>query len=221
MPPRFDLHTPAHKGLRRALMNAVAAAGNLDAADADALAAYRAEYARVIAYVRIHTRIEDETLHPTLHERRPGACDLANAEHVRHAATLEELDAQVAALGDGAAEAAPGRALAHYETLTAFMTEMYSHLEWEEGNVRPALWDAFSDDELRALQGRIIGGLAPEEFRLLIGIMLPAMNHGERAGMFGGLKAKAPEATFTIASDEAQARLAAADWKALAAAVGI
>ena len=80
----------------------------------------------------------------------------------------------------------------------------------------PVLQSAFEDEELRAIEGRIVARIPPEEMARIMRLMLPAMNHPERVEMLSGMRSAMPAMAFRqILEDAARPALAAADMAAV------
>jgi hypothetical protein len=65
-------------------------------------------------------------------------------------------------------------------------------MHYEETVHSRALWDAYTDEEILALEGRIKAHLAPEEMTLVLRWMLPAMTPAERTGLLTAMRKVAP-----------------------------
>jgi hypothetical protein len=191
--PRFDLYRSAHKGLRKALFDAVTRIGATDFRDARA-AATAAEAARVmVALSRKHIASESRFVHPAVEARAPGlmkALDHTHAEHKHELDTLEMRARELASTAVAASRLAAGARL--YEAAALFAAHDLQHMAEEEQAVMPALWHLFSDDELMGIQQSIVAALQPEDLALALRPMLLAMNTLEREKMLGGLKAALP-----------------------------
>mgnify|MGYP000488104072 FL=1 len=66
----------------------------------------------------------------------------------------------------------------------------------EETVTARALWNRFTDDELSAIELKIVSSLTPEKNMAFMRIMIPAMNPLERALMLGAMQKGAPPEIF-------------------------
>lgn len=81
-------------------------------------------------------------------------------------------------------------------------------MEEEEGTLQGFLHDAFSDEEWRAIEGRIVGAIDPAMMIRFMLAMLNAMNPAEREAMLAGMRAGMPAEAY----DGLMAALAEAGW---------
>jgi hypothetical protein len=99
-------------------------------------------------------------------------------------------------IADADADLAVERGPELCRTYNVLVGQHLAHMNDEETLVNAALWQAYSDDELRALTGQIQGSIAPSRFAQWLNIMLPALNLQEQVGMMMGLRAAAPPEVF-------------------------
>jgi hypothetical protein len=104
--------------------------------------------------------------------------------------------------------------------LADFTADSLRHLRFEESQVMPALNRSMSNEELAVVTNQIRGSVPPPDMCRYIRYMVPAMNFAERLDMLGGMYAGAPPAVFEMFRDAAERALAAADYDAVALAVG-
>ena len=188
--PRFDLYRGAHKGLRKALFDAVTRIGATDFRDAAAAAAVAETARTTIALSRKHIASEQFFVHPVVEARAPGLMAALDRAHADHKHELNELEALARALdsaSDAAVRLAAGARL--YEAVALFAASDLVHMAQEEQTVMPALWRVFSDEELAGIQKSLVAALQPDDLAMALPPMLLATNALEREKMLGGLKA--------------------------------
>ena len=66
----------------------------------------------------------------------------------------------------------------------------------EEKDTMDALWKHFNDEELVGMFQSIMKKTKPETLMMMLKYMLPALNRYERADLFAGMRASAPEPAF-------------------------
>jgi len=204
---RRDLYGRAHKALRAAMGETLAAVGRADPADECEVRDALARVEELLVLCQRHLAHENEFVHRVVEARREGAsCALAE-DHVEHLRAIDELKAL-----------ARQRDPALYRRLALFVAENLRHMEVEESAGNALLWELFSDAEIEAIEGRIVGSMQPGQAMQMLRWMLPAMNHGERAAFFGGL-AHAPAAMAEGALALARTHLRPAEMAKLEAAV--
>ena len=83
-----------------------------------------------------------------------------------------------------------------YRRYAVFVAHDLEHMEIEESELLMALHEAFTDDELKAIEGRIIAGVPPQKMAAVMMLMAPALNHGERVELVAKLQKAMPEPAF-------------------------
>jgi len=73
-----------------------------------------------------------------------------------------------------------------HSALACFVAEYLRHMEREEGETNRRLWAHFSDEQLGALQGRIIAAIEPARLSQWMELILPELNALERAALLAG-----------------------------------
>ena len=71
------------------------------------------------------------------------------------------------------------------------------HMNIEETELLTALHEAFTDEELRAMEARIVSAVPAEKMAAVMMLMAPALNHGERVELLSKLQKALPEPQFT------------------------
>jgi hypothetical protein len=210
--PRFDLYGPVHKGLRALMADIVQRIGSLDVEDSAQLQDACTQALEMLELLRSHVDHEDEHIHPMLERCRPGGAAQASGEHVTHRQVLETLAGEVRAL-----RAVPSYAAADalYQNLAELMAENLQHMRMEDLGHQSLLWAHYTDAELMALDGRIVGSLAPKEMMAFLRWMIPAMSPPQRLGLMLGLRAQAPATVHMAVSRLAQQHLPATAWNRL------
>jgi hypothetical protein len=209
VPTRTDFYTIVHKGLRKRLFEAVVLVGTTNYADPDDRAKLAATVAEVVTVLREHAQHEDEFLHPIIAEVLPEAARTLTLEHEEHNRALDEVERAF----DVAERTGEVTHLA-YRVLARFTAHFLLHLEEEEAG-QAQVWELAG--EARFAAGMTAFKRSRTLAQNLAGwvTMLPAMNPAERAAMFRGLRAAAPEAVFDEASRLAEHVLDERAWQTL------
>jgi len=196
--PRHDIYAPVHKALRLFMTDTLQALSRLDLDDAQDLAAGLARLETLLEAACRHLQHENDFIHPAIEERSSGTSHRIAEEHRQHLDAIATLRAQAAAV-----RAAPDAAAAHrlYRQLAAFIAENFEHMDMEETRHNQALWSAYSDAELQALDGRIVASIGPQEMAVWLRWMLPAFNPAERAQLVGSLPSEARPPVLAQARD--------------------
>jgi hypothetical protein len=150
-----------HRGLRYGHAQLLPRIGATDFADAAAVRALAADLRGFLALAEGHLHSEETVIHPEIEAREPGATRHAHEGHDEHERAFGEL----AGLLDRIDTAAPadrpalGDALDHL--CARFAAADLVHMEGWETGLLGAMHRLFGDDELRAIEGRIVAGSDP------------------------------------------------------------
>jgi hypothetical protein len=213
---RYDIYALIHKGLRAFMSHTLVRVGRLDALDADDVNEVTDEVRALLAICRSHLQHENDVVHPAIESRAPGRTARIADEHVHHEAAIDALLALLPGLpGD------PAAAARLYRALAAFVAESLEHMQVEETEHNAVLWATHRDDEILALEHRIVASLTPEESQLTMRWMLPHLTPAERSAMLGGMKAMAPAEAFDGVIAAIRPLLGGRDWAKLAGALDL
>lgn len=215
---RADVFVGVHKGLRRGLLALSNSLGNLDWSDAEEIKAVGAEFSNMIHFLREHAENENLVQMPPLEERSPGATRQMAEDHDRLEKVIDRLEAdwkKATASPDSHAE---GYRL--YRSFNRFLSDYLAHMDMEEGEVTETVYRHFTDPEIGAMVGKIVGRISPQDMAMMLRYILPGMNDAERGVFLLNLKAGAPPQVFTNVQGLAQAVLHPKDWQKLSAQLG-
>jgi hypothetical protein len=218
--PRVDLYAPIHKALRNLMVDTLLRVGRLDVFDADETERTIGQLGALLGQCEKHLQHENEFVHPALEARAPGTAARIGAEHVEHLACIAALRDDVLQLRAATPDRRMPLALRLYRQLALFVAENFQHMHVEETVHNAALWAHYSDAELRALHGRLMASVPPQDMLDTARWMLPALSPVERAGMLNGVKAEAPPPVFDALVAHIRPHLDAAGWAKLAPAIG-
>jgi len=214
--PRHDIYAFIHKGLRAFMAHTLVRTGRLDVHDAAELAEVSEELRALLAICRHHLDNENTYVHTAIAARQPGACVGIAHEHVEHEAAIAELQGMIDALpGDAAAL----RRL--YLRLSVFVAENFEHMQREETQMNAALWATHSDEEIMAIEQRIVASHQPQEMQITLRWMLPHLTPEERSAMLGSMRANAPAEVFAGVLGLIRPLLGGRDWRKLSLALGL
>jgi hypothetical protein len=216
---RFDIYKLIHKGLRNFMTDTLAAVGRMDVHDGDEVAAALTQVRDLLALCRTHAALENKFLHPALEARGAGSAARAAQDHETHEPTIRALEDQAleVARAEGAARAAAGLAL--YRGLAQFVGENFAHMQLEESAHNAALWAAYSDEELVALNAQLVASVDRDTMALVLRWMVPSINPAERAGLLSEMQRKAPADAFRGVLALIRPTLGERDWTKLMAAL--
>ncbi len=216
---RPNFYVAPHKALRLAMGDALAAAGRVDPHDDADVARLAAHVCELVAFCRTHLEKEDEIVHPAMEARRPGSAASTRGEHLDHLNAFARLEAGARALEVARGTEREAAAAALYRQLALFVADNLVHMHEEETVNNAVLLAEYTDEELAALEQRIVGSIPPAVLQLALSWMVPAMNPGERATLLADIRAHAPEPAFEALLAGVQSRLTEAERRKLAQAL--
>lgn len=192
---RYDLYGAVHKGLRKAGCDLLVRLGATDFDDAGETEEVLGLLRTYLMLAAAHVGHEDDHIHSAL-AARGVATDTVDHQHDDHREAFQDLEK----LARGVETSWPmhrranGRRL--YLAFAAYLAEDLGHMHEEETVTAPALWRQFTDEELLAIELRIVSSLSPDKNMAFMRIMIPAMNPQERAAMLGAMQKGAPPEVF-------------------------
>lgn len=219
---RLNLYTSVHKGFRMAHCRLLARLGSADWQDTDAVNALISDLKAHLAMSHDHVGHEDTYIHPRLAAVAPGVVEALERDHREVVASLGELHALMDAIGSAAPAERQELGYRLYMAFTRFMADDFRHMEREEAEANPALWQHMTDADLVDIHGALVGSIPPPRFVDWMRLYLPAIDPAERIKVLSGLRANAPEPVFLhILEMAAKPTLPAADWQKLAEGLGV
>lgn len=220
MHARFDLYADIHKALRACLCETLVRVGRADPRDDTDVREALAEVRGLLDKCAAHVDKENRYVHPAIEARASGTTTQVAEEHDHHASAIAVLRAEVIAV----AAIAPGprrdtAMLALYRGLARFVADNLEHMHVEETVHNAALWSAYTDPELVAIEQAILAGIPPAEMMDLLPWMIRAVTPASRAQMFTGMRAGMPPPAFEAVTGLARSVLDARNVAKLDAAM--
>ena len=130
------------------------------------------------------------------------------------------LETSLRAVEGSAGTAREVAALRLYRHLALFVADNLQHMHVEETENHATLIECYSEEEVRAIEGGIIGSHTAAETIMAMRWMLPAVNAPERAALLAGMRQSAPQPAFDATLAAVRPHLGARDWGKLEAAIG-
>lgn len=193
---RFDIYRLIHKGLRASMTDALTAVGRMDCGDDREVAATAEQVERLLDMCLGHMEHENRFVHAAIEARHPGASTHTARDHIHHVALIATLTELCQALVRSRGEEREALAELLYQHLTRFVEENFDHMRHEEVSNNAALWSAYSDAEIVAIQKAMLAAIPPEKNVHYLRSMVGAISHGERVGLLQGLRAAVPATLF-------------------------
>lgn len=220
-PARHDLYALIHKALRAQMFDALQRLGRMDCRDPADLAGATETAAALLRQLRSHLGHENDFVHAAIEARQPQGAAVTAGDHVEHLASIGALEDELSALRAAPAEQRAAVAQRLYRHLALFVAENLQHMHIEETANNATLWALYSEEELLALHDRLVASIDPAEMAGIARWMACAGDAEELAGLFAGMKAKAPPAVFDSLIGLAREAMDEGRWAKLARAVGV
>ena len=209
---RFDIYALIHKGLRSCLTEALIDLGRVDLHSASALAAVQAQVADLLVTCRGHLEHENTFIHPAMEACEPGAATAMYRHHDQHVAMINQLQTLLDQLRLCAPPERQQTAARLYRNLAVFVADNLAHMHEEETENNAVLWRHYSDEEIQAIEQRLVQSLTPEESDRYMRWMLTAMNHQEREAMLTEMRQMAPPPVYEGVLTLARHSLPVVEW---------
>lgn len=225
---RHDLYTTVHKGIRAMLFDTARTLARTEFSRPEDAATAAAAVRSALALLDEHAEHEDAVIVPEVARLLPELGAALASDHARTdalhrgiAQLADRLDAvEDAADAPAAAErVAIGRRL--HARFALLVAEHLQHLDREETEANRVLWAHKSDDELRAMEGRILASIPAPRLADWIALILPAASVSERGAVLGDLHRNVPPDVFATLTAPARAAMAPDAWHASVAAAGL
>lgn len=214
---RYAIYKNIHKALRGMLLAALEQVGRLDADDAAARERMKQDVDLLLRALETHLHLENTCLHPALRERAPRDVAGFDREHAHQRNHMAALRDTVGLVGRGGPQAAR-HAYRLYLELSGFVADNLQHMLEEETALTQALWDHFSDAEIRQLEARLVAAVPPDLAGVYLQWMGQCLNHPERVELMRALRGKAP-AVAEAGLELWRQHLAATEWARLTQAL--
>lgn len=194
--PRLDLYRLAHKGLRALLCEVLGRCGRIDNTDPAGTTAALSLVRESIALCRNHLHHEEQVIHTAMNSRSTGAARTTERDHARHLESFERLERAVQQVEASPPAEQPAAAHRLYLEFALFVADNLVHMHVEETGNNAMLWENFTDDELLALQRRIVDAIPAPEMAVFLRWTVPSMAPLERDGFLAAMARSAPPEVY-------------------------
>jgi hemerythrin superfamily protein len=107
------------------------------------------------------------------------------------------------------------------QTVNAFFAAYIDHMNREEEKLVPLMRERFTDDQIRAMRGAIMGAMPRDRLASVLRWMLPSLNVAELTGVLMGAKATSPPPVLQFISGIAAEHVDPQRWRMIKERVGI
>jgi len=227
-----DLFTPIHKALRSMIYELGGRLQSVDFSDRTASAAVLADLQHefgnavastcVLCLLHSHASDEERSVFPSMQPIDAGLVRMLIDEHHEIGRKLLGLTK----MADDLARVDPpeGRIeLGNRINCEAneFFAYYLAHMIKEEVTIVPAMKEHFTDDQMRAMRGAIMGAMPRERLATYLKWMLPSLTLSKLTGMLTGLKRGAPPEFLAFVAGVGAENMEPARWAVVRERVGI
>ena len=228
----MDLFTPIHKGLRSMIYSLSTRLQTNDFANVAATRELVTDLENDFAVARSagcilcvlahHATDEESVIYPDVTRVGSGLISALIEEH--HGLTRRELAIGKAAHELLALDSPVSRVEAgiRLNQLANDLVAAYvAHMNREEAELVPLMKDHFSDPQMAAMQGTIIGSMPPDRLFGILGWMLPSLNVSELSDLLFGISKGAPPQFMKAVTDLCANKVDAARWTEVRSRTGL
>lgn len=205
-PKRYDPYGPVHKGIRAAHMRCLVAIGRTDPESEIEIGGLAREISDHLTMCDTHLHDENSILHTALEKRCAGASAHAAEDHEDHERSFDELNALLSRLVSAPPEHRAAALADLYRRFVCFVANDLTHMQHEEEVLLRDLQLAFTDEELRDLEGQIVASIAPGHMALFLDAMVQGLPKAESQAMLDGMKVSMPPEVYREIIDAVENR---------------
>jgi hypothetical protein len=226
-----DLFTPIHKGLRSMIYDLGSRLQTADFSDKTASASLLADLQHeftnaisatcVLCLLHLHAGHEETQVFPSMRSIDPALIRALVEDHseiTRRLLALTKLADRLVTLEAPEQRAELGARI--NREANEFFAFYLVHLNKEEVTIVPAMKEHFTDEQMQAMQGRIIASLPPERLACLLRWMLPSLTTSELTQLLTGVKRGPTPQALPFINAIGMAHVDPARWTAVRERVG-
>jgi hypothetical protein len=227
-----DLFTPIHKAVRSMIYSLGGRLQTADFSDKIASAALLVDLQHeftnavsascVLCLLHAHAGHEEAGIFPSMQSIDPGLIRALIDDHQEIRRRLTSITKRAEELG---ATDPPAQRLLLGAQINREVNEFFAfyltHMNKEEVTIVPEMKEHFTDAQLGAMQGAIMGSMPPERAASYLKWMLPSLSLGELTGMLTGLKLSSPPELMKFIAGIGAANVDPARWAVVRERVGL
>lgn len=194
---RFNMFNQIHKALRALLYDTSLALQQTWFGDTDEAEIALEKVKMVVDIFDQHARHEDNYVLPAIQQYEPSLVDTFELEHIKDHELSERLRGLLAVYN--LAQKSQVKMEAGHAIVLAFQEFMIfnlQHMAKEEAVLNRVLWRYYADEELLAINQKIIAAIPAEEMAVSNAWMMRGLSNTEISGWLKAVEKTAPEAAF-------------------------
>ena len=218
---RHEIYRNIHKAVRRIVYSEALALGSADFRDQKSMRESLEQLRGTITLLEEHARQEETFIHPALESRVPGITKSFEETHEddeRLFDRLRELESQIEAVEDNDQRVALGNQL--YGMFNTYIGDYLGHLDREEAELEQALWDHFTDEELVAIDQKLMGSIPHERMAVWVSVICNSWNASDLTAILAAMKPDMPPDAFAGMLKMMEQATPTATWETVRKALG-
>jgi hemerythrin superfamily protein len=175
----------------------------------------------ILCLLHGHASAEEERIFPSMQPIDPGLVRTLIDEHheiTRRLATLTKMADELADIDRPERRLELGARI--NREANDFFAYYLTHMNKEEVTIVPAMKEHFTDDQMRAMNGAVMGSMPPERLANYLRWMLPSLTLSELTGMMAGVKHGAPPEFLKVVAGIGAANVDPTRWAVVRERVG-
>jgi hypothetical protein len=205
---RYNSFNIIHKGLRAALYQTALQLQQTDFTENDQAEEALNKVKEIVMLFEGHAHKEDNFVLPLINEYEPSIVATFNSEHVEDEKLGKELNSAVEKLASSSTafeKIVAGRELT--ESFIRFMVFNLNHMAKEEDIINKILWRYYSDDEIKAVVGKISQADPPWIQEFYVKWMIRGINNTEAITWMKAIEKGVPPIVFQSLVQKAEQEL--------------
>lgn len=205
---RYNSFNIIHKGLRAALYQTALQLQQTDFTEGDQSEEALNKVKEIVMLFEGHAHKEDHFVLPMINEYEPSVVAAFNGEHEEDEKLGKELNKAVEKVANSSTvieKIVSGRELT--ESFVRFMVFNLNHMAKEEDIINKILWRYYSDDEIKAVVGKISKADPPWIHEFYVTWMIRGINNAEAIAWMKAIEKGVPPVVFQSLVQKAKQEL--------------
>ncbi len=205
---RYNSFNQVHKGLRILLYDSAIKIQQADMSHIESASTVLSQIEEALYLFEGHANGEDHYFNEPLAKTNPDVAALFEKEHEEDHRLVHALNNLIAGYKEADTDLKrleQGKLL--FFAFNDFIAFNLYHMNKEEIELNAALWDCYSDSEIKSIEQTLVKNVPPQKMMMYAKWMIRGINDKEMIHWFGEVKATAPEPVFEMLITIAEAEL--------------
>lgn len=213
---RYNSFNQIHKGLRAQLYDTALKIQQADMSQAESAAPVIEQIEEVLFLFESHAHGEDHYFNEPLEKTNPEVATLFEKEHVEDHRLANVLSSLIASYKEAAtAETRTEKGKHLFYAFNEFIAFNLYHMNKEEIELNAALWNRYSDSEIRSIEQTLVQNIPPQKMMKYAKWMIRGINNNEIIHWLEEVRAFAPAPVFEMLITIAETELPAERYQSI------